>query len=366
MSLNIKSSIHDYSVTECADLAEAVRTVSQGRNVFALIDKALLELPHRAAFETLPAARVTPVEATESQKSIENVPWIFSSLLERGFRRDCELLAVGGGVIQDTACFVASVLLRGVRWSFIPTTLLAQCDSCIGSKSSINIGKFKNQIGNFYPPNEIALTTSVLSTLPRDEIRSGMGEAIKLHLLSSEADAAVLRKLLAAYQADPGALRDIIWSSLHIKQRYIEADEFDKGIRNILNYGHTFGHAYESVTGYSIPHGIAVSLGVATATFVSEKLALAPEGHFDEVNALLYPWYAPYQLQVAGLNVDQVIGAMKLDKKNTSTVMNCILTGGFGKMEKRPVNPEAELRPLLKEYFGRVGCEPAAGSCKTG
>jgi 3-dehydroquinate synthase len=160
--------------------------------------------------------------------------------------------------------------------------------------------------------------------------------------------------MLSAYQVDPAALREIIWSSLRIKQRYIEADEFDKGIRNILNYGHTFGHAYESVTGYAIPHGIAVSLGVAAATFVSEKLALAPQGHFDEVNALLYPWYAPYQLQIAGLDVDQVLGAMKLDKKNTSTVMNCILTGGFGKMEKRPVNPTEELRPLLREYFAQL------------
>jgi 3-dehydroquinate synthase len=295
------------------------------------------------------------VEATESQKSIENLPWIFSSLLERGFRRDCELLAVGGGVIQDTACFVSSVLLRGVRWSFIPTTLLAQCDSCIGSKSSINIGKFKNQIGNFYPPNEIALTTGVLSTLPPDEIRSGMGEAIKLHLLSGEADVAALRQLLSAYETDLATLREIIWSSLHIKQRYIEVDEFDKGVRNILNYGHTFGHAYESVTGYAIPHGIAVSLGVATATFVSEKLALAPAGHFAEVNALLYPWYAPYHLQVARLDVDKLLAAMKLDKKNTSTVMNCILTAGFGKMEKRSVDPATELHPLLRDFFVQLG-----------
>ena len=354
MSLTIKSSIHDYSVTEYPDLAEAVRSVSAGRNVFALIDKALLDLPHRAAFDAIPAERVTAVEATESQKSIENLPWLFSSLLERGFRRDCELLAVGGGVIQDAACFIASVLLRGVRWSFVPTTLLAQCDSCIGSKSSINIGRFKNQIGNFYPPNEIALTAGVLSTLPRDEIRSGMGEVIKLHLLSGEAEVAVLHQWLPACETEPAALRELIWSSLRIKQRYIEVDEFDKGIRNILNYGHTFGHAYESVTGYAIPHGIAVSLGMASATFVSEKLGLAPAGHFAEVNSLLVPWYAPYHLQVAALDVDQVLGAMKLDKKNTSTVMNCILTGGYGKMEKRAVNPATELRPLLREFFDQL------------
>ena len=354
MSLTIRSSIHDYIVKECPSLPEAVISLSRGRNVFALIDKALLDLPHRPAFDILPADRVIAVEATEAQKSIENLPWLFSTLLERGFRRDCELLAVGGGVVQDTACFIASVLLRGVRWSFIPTTLLAQCDSCIGSKSSINIGRFKNQIGNFYPPNEISIASDVLSTLPPDEIRSGMGEAIKLHLLSSEEDAAVLRQLLAAYDHDAAALSEIIWSSLRIKQRYIEIDEFDQGVRNILNYGHTFGHAYESVTGYAIPHGIAVSLGVATATFVSEKLGLAPQGHFSEVNDLLYPWYDPYHSQVSNLDVDQVLAAMKLDKKNTSTVMNCILTRGYGDMEKRAVNPATELKPLLGEFFERL------------
>jgi 3-dehydroquinate synthase len=329
--------------------------MTDGRNVFALVDKTLLDLHHRSAFEDLPDDRIIPLVATESQKSLESVTWIFTRLLEGGFRRDCELLAVGGGVIQDTVCFVASVLGRGARWSFIPTTLLAQCDSCIGGKSSINIGRFKNQIGNFYPPHEIALATDVLSTLPWNEIHSGLGEAIKLHLLSSETDARLLRQLLSAYETDPATLREIIWSSLHIKQRYIEVDEFDKGVRNILNYGHTFGHAYESVTGYAIPHGIAVSLGVASATFVSEKLELAPAGHFAEVNALLYPWYAPYHLQVARLDVDQVLAAMKLDKKNTSTVMNCILTAGFGKMEKRSVDPTTELHPLLRDFFVQLG-----------
>jgi 3-dehydroquinate synthase len=352
VSLTIRSNIHDYTVNEQPDLTAAIRSLAAGRNVFAIADKALLDLPaHRAAFESLPADRLIAVEATESQKSIENVPWICTRLLEGGFRRDCELLAIGGGVVQDTACFIASVLLRGVKWSFIPTTLLAQCDSCIGSKSSINIGRFKNQIGNFYPPHEIALATSVLSTLPPDEIRSGMGEAIKLHLLSSEADAAEIGRLMARYATDATALGEIIWSSLRIKQRYIEVDEFDKGVRNILNYGHTFGHAYESVTGYAIPHGIAVSLGIATATFVSERMGLAPAGHAAAVDALLRPWYEPYQHEIGRLEAGHVLAAMKLDKKNTSTTMNCILTAGYGKMEKKPVDP-ARLQPLLVDFLG--------------
>lgn len=350
----INSNIHDYSVDEKDSLAEAVRKLSEGRKLFAIVDKRLLELPHKEALSILVPERTISVEATESQKSFENLGWIFSRLLEGGFRRDCEILAIGGGVIQDIACFVSSVLLRGARWHLIPTTLLAQCDSCIGSKSSINIGKFKNQIGNFYPPHGVALVPQMLATLSRDDIRSGLGEAIKLHLLSSEKDLRHLQSLLSGLPDDRENLREIVWSSLRIKQRYIEEDEFDKGIRNILNYGHTFGHAYESVTQYGIPHGIAVSLGVATATFVSEKLALAPKGSYEEIGQFLKPWYEPFQTMIKQADIESIIAAMKLDKKNTSGKMNCILTKGFGRMEKRSIDPGLELAPLLREFLGSL------------
>lgn len=350
----IKSSVHDYEVDEFARLDEAIGKILAGRKIFAVVDRKLFALPHADALSALDPQRTLQVEASETQKSFENLAWIFSALLERGFRKDCELLAVGGGVVQDITCFVASVLLRGAKWHFIPTTLLAQCDSCIGSKSSINIGKFKNQIGNFYPPNGVALVTGILDTLPPDEIRSGLGEAIKLHLLSSEADFRRLQGWLEALPSDPAKISDIIWSSLKIKQRYIEVDEFDKGVRNILNYGHTFGHAYESVTNYAIPHGTAVTLGVATATYFSEQLGLAPAGHFAEVGTFLKPWYEPFQQKIKTLSVQQIAGAMKLDKKNTSGTMNCILTRGFGRMEKMAVDPETQLLPLLEKFLGSL------------
>jgi len=349
--MQIKSNIHDYSVEEVSGIREAVGKLVNKDRVFAIIDKNLLELPYKQQLEDLDPERVLAVEATEKQKSFENLSWIFSWLLERGFRRDCELLAIGGGVVQDISCFVASVLLRGARWHLIPTTLLAQCDSCIGSKSSINIGRFKNQIGNFYPPHTVFLAPKVLETLPFDEIRSGLGEAIKLHLLASGDDFQKLRRELSGFGTESPDLSPVIWDSLRIKQRYIEIDEFDKGPRNLLNYGHTFGHAYESATSYGIPHGIAVSLGVATATYISEQLSLAPAGHFKEVNDFLRPFYDPYQQQIKSLDITTIVAAMKLDKKNTTGVMNCILTRGFGAMEKRSIDPDRELVPLLGEFL---------------
>lgn len=348
--MRIKSSIHDYSVKEVPSLREAIARLPEKQKIYALVDQNLLRL-HHDQLSGLDPERMLVIDATETQKSLENLPWIFSWLLEHGFRRDCELLAIGGGVVQDTSCFIASVLLRGVRWHFIPTTLLAQCDSCIGSKSSINIGKFKNQIGNFYPPHEVSLIGDLLQTLPYDEIRSGLGEAIKLHLLSSEEDFLRLRSTLSSGPLSHSILAPVVHDSLRIKQRFIELDEFDKGPRNLLNYGHTFGHAYESATAYGIPHGIAVTLGVATATFISERLGLAPNGHFAEVSEFLRPFYEPYHHRIKELELEPIVAAMKLDKKNTSGVMNCILTRGYGCMEKRGIDPERELLPLLCEFL---------------
>jgi 3-dehydroquinate synthase len=260
-------------------------------------------------------------------------------------------LVVGGGVLQDIGCFIASVLFRGLRWELIPTTLLAQCDSCIGSKSSINIQSYKNQIGTFYSPHRVCLTFSVLPTLPWDEIRSGLGEVIKLHLLTSEND---FRLLMADLDSLPGNTRILpkwIVHSLEIKKVYIEKDEFDKGVRNLLNYGHTFGHAYESASHYGIPHGIGVTLGMLTATYVSSKLGWVSADDFQALKGRLGPWYRPYEQKLKTLDLEKVLNAIKHDKKNTGNAVNCILTRGPGRMEKTALNLEQQLRPWMTEFI---------------
>ncbi len=213
-------------------------------------------------------------------------------MLSSGFRRDCRLLAIGGGVIQDITAFLATILMRGVGWEFIPTTLLAQCDSCIGAKSSINIAAFKNQLGSFHPPRRIHLCTGLLESLGEDAVRSGMGEILKFHLVEGGATWEAVRALPPAPSLD--VLEGLVWRSLEIKRRYIEADELDTGIRAILNYGHTFGHAFESVSGFAIPHGIAVALGMAAATWISHARGMIDRAHRDEVLATLRPLYGKH------------------------------------------------------------------------
>lgn len=350
----VKSNIREYAVEETDSLAHAVRrALTSEHRVHAIVDAALVSAGYEQDLTPLSRSGAVFLEATEHQKTFEQLTPVFLQLLELGFRRTTSILAIGGGVIQDIACFVASVLMRGVEWNFIPTTLLAQCDSCIGSKSSINVGSFKNQIGTFYPPSRVYLSGAVLRTLPHDEIRSGLGEAIKLHLLSSEEDFARLRAQLDVKELTEIDLLPIIRRSLEIKRRYIEADEFDRGIRNLLNYGHTFGHAYESASAYAIPHGIAVTLGIATATYVSEQLKLLPDGYFASLAEFLDRYHTPYEQNLASLQRASVIAAMKRDKKNLGAEVTCILTRGCGKMEKRSLQVEL-LDALLAKFIETI------------
>ncbi len=348
--LTIQSRSHPYTVESFPNLREALKA-AQLTGTLCLVDKIVYD-KYRDAFEgLLPPEKIHTITATEEQKSFEELTPIFVWLLQNGLRRDGNLLVVGGGVLQDIGCFIASVLFRGVRWELIPTTLLSQCDSCIGSKSSINIRSYKNQIGTFYPPHRVLLTVSVLRSLPFDEIRSGLGEAIKLHLLTGEQEFETLMADLARLPADEVVLERAVASSLRIKQPYIEKDEWDKGIRNLLNYGHTFGHAYESATHYGIPHGISVTLGMLTATFVSSRLGLVDRDYYVRLKARLEPWYTPYNQKLKTVRLEDVLAAIKLDKKNTHNAVNCILTRGPGKMEKTAVDLETQLRPAIEEFI---------------
>ncbi len=349
--LTIRSRAHDYTVEFHPDLGAALAAVVGGERAVWLVDRRLAALQAPALAAVVPESRLLMVEASEAAKSFEALTPVFLGLLERGLKRDGQLVVVGGGVLQDIGCFVASVLFRGLRWTLVPTTLLAQADSCIGSKSSINIGPYKNQLGTFYPPHRVLLTSTVLATLPPDEIRSGMGEIIKLQLLAGEAGYRELMADLDQFHGELPILEKWVGRSLAVKQPYIETDEFDRGVRNLLNYGHTFGHAYESATHYGIPHGIGVTLGMLTATFLSVRLGLVPATHYTELKAQLAPWHHPFGATLRKAELAQVFEAIRHDKKNTGTSVNCILTRGPGRMERRPVDFERELVPAVTEFI---------------
>src|SRR5581483_3202456 len=199
----------------------------------------------------------------------------------RKIRRNHVLVAIGGGIIQDITCFLAATMLRGLPWNFIPTTLLAQADSCIGSKSSINAGEAKNILGTFTPPARVDVSTRFLKTLDERDIRSGIGEMLKVHAIEGPQSFDQIAHDYENILSDDSVMLHYIRRSLDIKKRIIEIDEFDRGPRNVMNYGHSFGHAIESATDFAVPHGIAVTLGMDLANYTAVRTGRTGEAFFQ-------------------------------------------------------------------------------------
>lgn len=269
------------------------------------------------------------IPAEEDRKSYEALAEYYRWLVAQGFRRNDVLVTLGGGILQDISGFVASTLYRGVPWAFVPTTLLAQADSCIGSKTSINLGTAKNLIGTFYPPDAVYIDQAFTETLTDAYFASGVGEIIKFHLLSDEDGYARLR----AFLAEPDLRRNprlgpIISSTLDIKRSYFEADEFDTGRRNLLNYGHCFGHALESASDFAVSHGEAVIVGMGVADAVArERGLLAPEraAEYEALRASHYP-----RFDLGAVPTADLLAYMERDKKRTGEGLTMVLLRGVG------------------------------------
>jgi len=279
------------------------------------------------------------------------------ALVRMQVRKSSLLLVVGGGILQDIGCFIASVLFRGLNWIFVPTTLLAQADSCLGGKSSINLGRHKNQVGTFFPPREIFVCPNLLRTLPDDQYRSGMGEIIKLlWIRNPQRIFRVMDPLLSplSRRGSQAQILSLIQRSLQTKKNFIEKDEFDSGPRKILNFGHTFGHAFESVTSYAIPHGVAVTLGMAAAVFFSEHLFQGSRGLFARTWNFCFPWFHPYQRELLRSSPHKIVQAMLKDKKNRDHSIQLILPDAQGK--PRLVKPcdKALVYRGLNEFFRKI------------
>ena len=323
--LVIQSHKGPYTVTlddgpfiEPASLLEGTPHFLVDANIARLYDSrlgAILQHPHTIV-----------IEATEPNKSLERTLPIFQRLVESSVRRDHTLVAIGGGIVQDITCFIASTLLRGVPWRFVPTTLLAQADSCIGSKSSINLGSAKNIVGTFNPPRDVFVDASFLDTLGKAELQSGIGEIIKVHAIDGVDSFNHLAVDFDRLLDDRAVLLRYIKAALLIKKRYIEVDEFDKGIRNIFNYGHSFGHAIESATGYAIPHGIAISIGMDLANHVAVSRGMLPAHHRDRMQVILRKNYK--DVSHVSIPMSDMLNALGKDKKNTNTMLGLILAVG--------------------------------------
>lgn len=257
VSFEIRSSTGNYKVVVGSGMLAGM--LSAHADAIILIDDRLAHL--------LPAGtnKVIRITATEDNKSLEQSTPVITQLRELGANRRTHLLAIGGGIIQDIATFCASIYMRGIGWTYLPTTLLGMVDSCIGGKSSINVGGYKNLVGNFYPPAEIVVDLNFLNTLNADAMVGGLCEAAKICYARSVSEFDAYLEDGPSLSMEPSRAERIVTRSLRSKQWFIEIDEFDQKERLLLNFGHTFGHALEAGSDFRISHGVAVGVGMIVA-----------------------------------------------------------------------------------------------------
>ena len=343
----VKSRSKEYEVSFVSDFTVPLRELA-GDGAFFLIDKGVAAAYKGRLEGILPPERLIEIEASEEKKTLEFCASLIEELVEKKIRRGCLLVSIGGGVVQDITAFIATVLYRGLDWVFFPTTLLAQGDSCIGSKSSINLGAYKNLLGTFNPPESIYIDTGFLETLDEGDIRSGIGEMLHFYFYGGSELAKSLMDEYDEIVADRSRLRRYINGSLSIKKEVIEKDEFDRGVRNLFNYGHTFGHAVETVTSYAVSHGEAVTLGMDMANYISMRLGHLSAEDFDSMHAVLEKNIPDFVVGTAEL--DRYMEALSRDKKNEGGRLGCILTKGPGSMMKVQLLMDDELRSLILSY----------------
>lgn len=314
-----------------------------------VVDRRVAELYAAELAQVLAATSTLVIEATEDAKSLERLPDYIEHLVGHGIRRGHVLVAVGGGIVQDIVAFLAATLLRGLEWRFYPTTLLAQADSCIGSKSSINARGVKNILGTYTPPAEVVVDASLLATLTDVDLRSGIGEILKVHAIDGPETFDALAQDYARLIADRDVLARSIVRALEIKRRIIEEDEFDTGPRLVMNYGHSFGHAIEAATEFGIPHGIAVTIGMDMANHVSARLGVGTPAHHGRMHPTLVANYAGFERRE--IPFDSFLTAIARDKKNVGAALRLVLPDAEGRIGLHVVPNDDAFRAAAGEYL---------------
>ena len=265
-TLNIDSKIKNYSVEFVSNIDVIIDLITNP-NTITFIDSNVVKL-----YPELNSANIVSVECIENTKNLEGTYLIYSVLLEKKANINTKLVVIGGGILQDLVGFCASTYCRGIDYILIPTTLLAQVDSCVGGKTSLNFKNKKNILGTFYPPTKIIIYPEFTKTLSNLDLISGFGEIYKFHILQDNIENFDTRSNLT----------QMIYDGLKFKIDILSRDEFDKGERKYLNFGHTFGHALETTSLYEIPHGVAVSIGCMIAILLSKELGYSVN-NFEKV-----------------------------------------------------------------------------------
>ena len=353
VSFYIQSSTKNYQVAIQEDLL--AKPLFETSHDFIIIDSYVLDL-----YPILQAKHLITIPALETSKTLDTASYVIEQLRLKGAHRKSHLIAVGGGIIQDIATLVASLYMRGITWSYYPTTLLGMVDSCIGGKSSINVGQYKNIAGNFYPPQTITIDPHFCHTLEPVEIMAGICEAVKICFADRKIAFDTFLKLAHTDGTIPPAnLAKVIELSLRTKKIFIEEDEFDEGIRLHLNFGHTFGHAIEAASDFSITHGVAVGIGMQFALDIANRSSVSYQASpriqsLDIYLTSLLKNVPQLAHHLNTIDVDNLFDKFKSDKKHSDKHFVMILPDKEGFLTKISVNQEASFKGLFKESFKSI------------
>jgi len=280
----------------------------------------------------------------ERSKTLATVEKMYETFLRAEIDRSSLVLAIGGGLVCDVAGYAASTYLRGLRFGFVPTTLLAQVDASVGGKNGVNFKNYKNLVGTFTQPSFVLCDFSLLKTLSGPELRNGFAEAIKTAAIG---DANLFSFFEAAWMEalslDHGVIERIVYDSLSVKTRIVSLDEKEKGERRKLNFGHTIGHALESLG--RLRHGEGVSIGMVAAATLSARRGLIPESDVERLRTLLERFGLPVTAHVDATAVRE---ALRKDKKRENEEIHFVLLDGIGRARVAPVKV-SELDGMLHD-----------------
>jgi 3-dehydroquinate synthase len=334
-------------------LDELVRLHLPRRRVAMVADATVYEL-YRAGRLGTPVwqGETLTIPPGETSKTRGHWERLTDQLLERQFGRDSGLIALGGGVTGDLAGFVAATYMRGLPYIQIPTTLLAMLDASVGGKTGLDTPHGKNLVGAFHPPAAVLADPLTLRTLPERDYRGGLAEAVKHGLIADRAYFEWMEAESAALtRQEAEAITHLIRRSIEIKAEIVSSDERESGRRAILNAGHTVGHALEQVSGYQLPHGEAVALGLMAECELAEQLGIAPSGLRDRVSALLGRLGLPQRLPDR-LDPGALLSSMAADKKNRGSQIRFTFPSALGQVHRSDgwttTAPDASIRQAIE------------------
>ncbi|MCL2790460.1 MAG: 3-dehydroquinate synthase [Desulfobulbus sp.] len=336
------------TMLHAAGLAKRYAIISDDR-VASLYGRQLQEMLHQADL----VGELLTFPHGEASKRLDTIEQLASRLAACGFDRKDGLIALGGGVTGDMTGFLAAIYMRGIPFVQIPTSLLAQVDSSVGGKTGVDLPQGKNLLGAFYQPRAVFIDAEVLRTLPREEFLGGMAEVIKYGAsIDAEFFAWLDRQREAILALDPSALVPMIRRCCELKAKVVEQDEREGGLRRILNFGHTIGHAVEAASGYRLMHGRAVAIGMRAVAELAARTGMADPSVADSIARLLRAYHLPTDIPPE-LDRAALRSYLSVDKKTVGGRIFFVLPEQIGRVSITDRVEEADIDAVLN-----AGCHP--------